>query len=243
MEPARRAPRPIAASAFQDHDHAPAVQSVPRLAKRFLSHFKRGGAIVNSLCSIQTRTVMPRSGRQTRERILEGAYRQFRQKGYTRVSMDEIAAATGVTKRTLYYHFESKDALLAAVLEAQHQLALAAFKTFGEQLSGSPTKDRRCTVQGSCGLGRHAALGGLRLHASRRGACRPAGTSRAPDRAPAQEPCLRRSSPTCCGAPALPEPRQRAREIWLLSEGAISLMLVHGDDAMPGRRRLRQRGC
>jgi hypothetical protein len=24
-------------------------------------------------------------------------------------------------------------------------------------------------------------------------------------------------------------PRQRAREIWLLSEGAISLMLVHGD--------------
>ena len=25
------------------------------------------------------------------------------------------------------------------------------------------------------------------------------------------------------------EPRERAREIWLLSEGAISLMLVHGD--------------
>jgi hypothetical protein len=24
-------------------------------------------------------------------------------------------------------------------------------------------------------------------------------------------------------------PRERAREIWLLSEGAISLMLVHGD--------------
>ena len=50
--------------------------------------------------------------------------------------MDEIAAATRVTKRTLYYHFESKDALLASVLETQHQLALAAFKTFGEQLTG-----------------------------------------------------------------------------------------------------------
>src|SRR5262245_46909806 len=83
---------------------------------------------------------MPRSGEATRERILEGAYRQFRQKGYTRVSMDEIAATTKVTKRTLYYHFESKDALLASVLETQHQLAVAAFKTFGEKLSGSPQK-------------------------------------------------------------------------------------------------------
>jgi AcrR family transcriptional regulator len=52
--------------------------------------------------------------------------------------MDEIAAATQVTKRTLYYHFESKDQLLAAVLGAQHQLALAAFRTFGDRLSGSP---------------------------------------------------------------------------------------------------------
>jgi AcrR family transcriptional regulator len=38
--------------------------------------------------------------------------------------MDAIAAATGVTKRTLYYHFESKDALVAAVLDHQHGLAL-----------------------------------------------------------------------------------------------------------------------
>ena len=43
-----------------------------------------------------------------------------------------------MTKRTLYYHFESKDQLLAKVLEDQHHLALAAFKTFGDRLSGSP---------------------------------------------------------------------------------------------------------
>src|SRR5262245_64958228 len=52
--------------------------------------------------------------------------------------MDEIAAATAITKRTLYYHFESKDSLLASMLEAQQRLALAAFKTFGDRLSGSP---------------------------------------------------------------------------------------------------------
>jgi len=81
---------------------------------------------------------MPRSSVQTRRRVLDGAYRLFRRQGYSRVSMDEIAAAARVTKRTLYYHFESKDQLLANVLEDQHHLALAAFKTFGDRLSGSP---------------------------------------------------------------------------------------------------------
>ena len=48
---------------------------------------------------------MPRSGEPTRQTILDAAYGLFRRKGFTRVSMDEIAAATAVTKRTLYYHF------------------------------------------------------------------------------------------------------------------------------------------
>src|SRR5689334_25326361 len=81
---------------------------------------------------------MPRDSTHTQQRIVDAAYALFRRKGYTRVSMDEIAAAAAVTKRTLYYHFTSKDHLLAAVLEAQHHLALAAFRTFGDKLSGSP---------------------------------------------------------------------------------------------------------
>ena len=81
---------------------------------------------------------MPRSGEPTRRRILDAAYKLFRRKGFTRVSMDDIAAATGVTKRTLYHHFTSKDALLGAVLDAQQELALAAFRTFGDRMAGSP---------------------------------------------------------------------------------------------------------
>ena len=84
---------------------------------------------------------MPRDADKTRKRILDAAYGQFRRRGYSRVSMDEIAGATKVTKRTLYYHFESKDALLTAVLEAQHQLALDAFRTFGDGLTGSVEAD------------------------------------------------------------------------------------------------------
>src|SRR6476619_6742042 len=39
---------------------------------------------------------MARNSQQTRQRILDAAYALFRRKGYARVSMDEIAAATPV---------------------------------------------------------------------------------------------------------------------------------------------------
>jgi AcrR family transcriptional regulator len=81
---------------------------------------------------------MPRSAQLTRGQILDSAYKLFRRKGYSRVSIDEIATATPITKRSLYYHFKSKDELLACMLQTQAELALIAFKTFGDRLSGSP---------------------------------------------------------------------------------------------------------
>src|SRR3954469_5326986 len=74
----------------------------------------------------------------TRRRILDSAYVLFRRKGFTRVNVDEIAAAAAVTKRTLYSHFPSKNDLLEQVLIGQHDLAIAAFQTFGKGLVGSP---------------------------------------------------------------------------------------------------------
>jgi AcrR family transcriptional regulator len=80
---------------------------------------------------------MPHSADQTRKRIVDGAYKLFRRRGYARVTMDDIAAEAKLTKRTLYHHFNSKDQLLAHVLDVQHHLALQAFRTFGDRLSGS----------------------------------------------------------------------------------------------------------
>jgi AcrR family transcriptional regulator len=62
----------------------------------------------------------------------------FRQKGFSRVTIDDIAASAKITKRTFYGHFESKDLLLAKVLQAQSTLAYDAFQTFGKNLSGAP---------------------------------------------------------------------------------------------------------
>src|SRR4249920_664310 len=83
---------------------------------------------------------MPRSADQTRQKILHAAYKLFRRSGFYRVGVDEIAAAAGITKRTLYYHFKSKDALLAAVLALQHERIFAEFQTFGVELSGGPDR-------------------------------------------------------------------------------------------------------
>jgi AcrR family transcriptional regulator len=173
---------------------------------------------------------MPRTLKETRGRILDAAYVLFRRRGYSRVSMDEIARASALTKRTLYYHFESKDKLLAAVLEAQHELALAAFRTFGDRLSGSP----EAIVEGLFSQlavwsdrPRWAGSGFTRLVIEL--ADLPGHPARAIARR--HKSLLEAQLTELLARAGIEEPRNVAREIWLLSEGAISLILVHGDQA------------
>ena len=52
-----------------------------------------------------------------KERILETADRLFYLKGIRAIGVDTIAAEIGISKRTLYNHFPSKDALISAYLE------------------------------------------------------------------------------------------------------------------------------
>jgi AcrR family transcriptional regulator len=53
---------------------------------------------------------------QTRDRILESTDRLFYGKGIRAVGVDAIAAAAGVSKRTLYDYYPSKDHLIVAYL-------------------------------------------------------------------------------------------------------------------------------
>ena len=52
-----------------------------------------------------------------KDRILETADRLFYLQGIRAVGVDTIAAEIGISKRTLYNHFPSKDALISAYLE------------------------------------------------------------------------------------------------------------------------------
>lgn len=50
-------------------------------------------------------------------RIVRQARAHFFEHGYCRCTMDELAAELGMSKKTLYVHFPSKEALMAAVIE------------------------------------------------------------------------------------------------------------------------------
>lgn len=71
-----------------------------------------------------------------KDRILDAANRLFYGEGIRAVSVDAIAAKAGLTKKTLYYHFKSKDDLIAAYLTSRDQPNLRLFRTWFEEADG-----------------------------------------------------------------------------------------------------------
>ena len=69
-----------------------------------------------------------------KERILETADRLFYLQGIRAVGVDTIAAEIGISKRTLYNHFPSKDELIAAYLERRFRRDVASDKPPAEQI-------------------------------------------------------------------------------------------------------------
>jgi AcrR family transcriptional regulator len=71
------------------------------------------------------------------ERILETADRLFYLQGIRAVGVDTIAAEIGISKRTLYNHFPSKDALISAYLARRFRPVPASEKPPAEQILGT----------------------------------------------------------------------------------------------------------
>jgi TetR/AcrR family transcriptional regulator of autoinduction and epiphytic fitness len=61
-------------------------------------------------------TVPLRLTDRKREAIIQAAIAEFRAHGFEVTSMDKIAATAGVSKRTVYNHFPSKEELFAEIL-------------------------------------------------------------------------------------------------------------------------------
>ena len=72
-----------------------------------------------------------------KDRILETADRLFYLQGIRAVGVDTIAAEIGISKRTLYNHFPSKDALISAYLERRFVAARPSQKPPVEQILGT----------------------------------------------------------------------------------------------------------
>ncbi len=63
-----------------------------------------------------------------REKLYTAAIAPIRLRAVDQVSVDEIAAAAGVAKGTVYYNFHSKDALVAALIDDRVGLLVATMK-------------------------------------------------------------------------------------------------------------------
>ena len=173
---------------------------------------------------------MRRKSDRTQRRIIEAAYYLFYRKGFTRVSMDEIAARAGLTKRTLYAHFRSKDDLLAATLQRYSELDRERLRVIAERLPARP-EAMIDSVFGQliewAGKPRWAGSGFTRLvieladlpgHPARAIARRAKGVTEA-------------WLADLLAKEKVPRAREHGREIMLLIEGAMALMLIHGDRA------------
>lgn len=172
---------------------------------------------------------MPRkSADRTRRRILELAYELFYRKGFTRSSVDEIAAMAEVTKHTLYYHFESKDQLLAAVLEMQHDLSLSRIRKYEEKYLGSAEQFASVLF---AELAKWSEKPGWAGSGITRLAMELADLPGHPARVVARrhKAELQNWIFEMLGKAGLAEAKQHARELQLLLEGVNAMILISGD--------------
>jgi AcrR family transcriptional regulator len=165
---------------------------------------------------------------EMRRRIVDAAYESFWRLGFRRASVDRIAERAGVTKRTVYAYFRSKDDLLAAVLQRYAELAFERLRRIGDrmppdriglidsffnQLGGWASTTPRWSGSGFTRL--VVELAELPGHPAR-AIARHAKT--------ATESWL---VERLAGA-RVRNPHERAREIMLLTEGSMALTLIPG---------------
>jgi TetR/AcrR family acrAB operon transcriptional repressor len=80
---------------------------------------------------------------ETRERLLDAGEAVFRHRGVTRTSLAEIAAAAGVTRGAVYWHFKDKAALFHAMCDRATLPLDALFERASETASTDPLQTLR----------------------------------------------------------------------------------------------------
>lgn len=73
---------------------------------------------------------------QRYEDILDISSRLFLEKGYERTSIQEIAAAVGVLKGSLYYYIDTKEDILYHVIRANHENLVESMESALSEVTG-----------------------------------------------------------------------------------------------------------
>lgn len=70
----------------------------------------------------------------TRERLLDAAYRILSEESFSQLSIDRVTERAGLSRRTFFLHFKSKDQLLAEVLAYLRPAQAAIYRRWSDQL-------------------------------------------------------------------------------------------------------------
>jgi len=171
---------------------------------------------------------MPRASEPTRERIIQAANALFYNEGIRRVSVDEVAAKAGLTKRTLYYHFRSKDDLVAAYLASRDQPNLALFRKWFTEADGSVAAKVEAIFRNLARSARHPkwkGCGFLRTSAELANLPGHPAIKIGAAHKKKFEDWLR----VTFAAEGVADPLQLARQILLLLDGSFAVVLLHRD--------------
>ena len=162
----------------------------------------------------------------TRKRLVDAATRLFYAEGIGRVSVDAVAEKAGLTKRTLYYHFKSKDDLIAAYLDGRDQPNLEQMAGWFDAADGGADKKVEAIFTNLARVARHPKWKGC-------GFLRTAAELAAMPGHPAVKAGARHKTnfeKWLAGALSdhnVSHAKMLAREIVLLMDGAFSCMLIH----------------
>ena len=73
---------------------------------------------------------------KTRDKLITVANELFYEHGFHAVGLDQVLERVGVTKTTFYNHFESKDALILAVLGHRHEVEMKELEDQAQAKAG-----------------------------------------------------------------------------------------------------------
>jgi AcrR family transcriptional regulator len=170
---------------------------------------------------------MPRDADVTRQRIIQAAQKLYYGQGIRSASVDAIAARAGVTKKTFYYHFRSKDDVIAVSLASRDQptLDIVAGWLNGP---GSLAKRLVAVFDGIAPLAtnpRWKGCGFLRTVAEL------ASTPGHPavKAGAAHKARMEAMFAEAFRAEGFAKPQERARQVMILFDGALTEMFVHRD--------------
>lgn len=173
---------------------------------------------------------MARNSTDTRRRLVEAADKLFYGQGIQAVGVDAVALAAGVTKRTLYYHFKSKDDLIAAYLEArdlptlgryqgvvgQDGLVVPAAQQIGRIFAQMETNAKNRDWRGCSFVRAACEFAGVASHPARLGAAK-------------HKKRFEGWLQDLLEADGIKDAAILARQIMILFDGAVTQILIHRD--------------